>query len=105
MFAVSMNEPPASRMRKLLLEHLADLHGCCHATCLYGSHLHTAAQEKDIDVLVVAGRQQHSHVFQVVGRAQRELRQIIHPAVVTPNELNANPLLQDLIRNAIVMWE
>ena len=72
---------------------------------LYGSQVHHASLDRDIDIIVLADRKSVEDIFRIVAHLQITLGQVLHVVVLSESDLTRNPSWLELIRRGVVLWE
>lgn len=99
-----MHESPVfdvEEIAKILHERLG---ATVEAAYLYGSVARGCRTASDLDLLFVTALEDQSAIFAAVADIQISKQILIHPTVISPRELQSNPLFRELVDSAIVLW-
>lgn len=100
-----MHESPAFDVAEIAAALHDRLNSFAEAAYLYGSVAQGRRTAGDLDLLFVTSAKDQSAVFAAIADIQRKNEILIHPTVISPRELQSNPLFRELVDSAIVLWQ
>lgn len=71
---------------------------------LYGSSARGCPLARDLDVLLIVPSTGQADIFAAIADVQLKHKILIHPTVVSPQELDSNPLLRELVNSGTLLW-
>ncbi len=75
------------------------------AIVLYGSQSGRRSLESDIDLLILTEKNNNKEIYKKISDLQIEFSQIIHAIVVSNEDLEENPDMNDIFTNGKLVWE
>ena len=100
-----MHESPIFNVEEIAEALHERIGSAVQAAYVYGSVARGCRNASDLDLLFVISSKDQSGVFAAIADIQRRNEILIHPTVVSPRELQSNPLFQELIDSSIVLWQ
>jgi predicted nucleotidyltransferase len=100
-----MREFPSLEIGRIAVALHERLGAAVQAAYLYGSASRGCRHARDLDLLLVIGSKDQTAVFAAIAEIQSRNRILIHPTVVSPRELQSNPLFRELVDSATVLWQ
>ncbi|HXM34393.1 MAG TPA: nucleotidyltransferase domain-containing protein [Pyrinomonadaceae bacterium] len=99
-----MSESPAFEIEKIAEALHERLGSAVQAAYLYGSVARGCRTARDLDLLFVIASEDQAAVFAAIADIQIRNEILIHPTVVSPRELESNPLFRELVDSSAVLW-
>ena len=71
----------------------------CHEIVLYGSQVHNKSLSRDIDLFILADKENKKSIYREIANAQTHFNQVIHAVVINHEDLSVNQDIRVLHNN------